>query len=206
MVRTVDGKHIRMDELTLEDWVLSPNKTKMIYTPMETWIHRLPSAYTNFIKFTLENGKMLKITNKHFIYKTTCDSNLKSISIEDLPIQPVYAEKVEVDDCLYVVDKYNKNYKMSQSKVVKKEHVYEKGLYAPMTVTSDIVVNDIVASCYNIINHREMQFSFFHNVKKLASWSRLLYGETNEDLDIPLATSFLVDLLQYILPNSIIPS
>ena len=78
---------------------------------MESWIHRLPSAYTSFIKFTLEDGKTLKITNKHFIYKSSCESRFKNITIEDLPINPVYAEKVDVNDCLYVVDQvYNKVY------------------------------------------------------------------------------------------------
>uniref|UniRef100_A0A914EDQ0 Hint domain-containing protein n=1 Tax=Acrobeloides nanus TaxID=290746 RepID=A0A914EDQ0_9BILA len=155
-VRTVDGKNIRMDELSLEDWVLSPNKTdnEIIYTPMESWIHRLPSAYTSFIKFTLEDGKTLKITNKHFIYKSSCESRFKNITIEDLPINPVYAEKVDVNDCLYVVDQ-----------------VYNK------------------------------------SIKQFASWMQFFYGKLNHDeLDIPSATPFLVDMLQYVLPNSIVPS
>ena len=39
--------------------------------------------------------------------------------------------------------------------------VEERGIYAPMTSNGDIVVNDVLASCYNVVNNKFMQGGFF---------------------------------------------
>lgn len=50
MVRTVDGRDVRMDRLTLNDWVLSPNKTK-VGLKLEFSPKLCVFGYKNFLGF-----------------------------------------------------------------------------------------------------------------------------------------------------------
>uniref|UniRef100_A0A914CAK6 Hint domain-containing protein n=1 Tax=Acrobeloides nanus TaxID=290746 RepID=A0A914CAK6_9BILA len=102
-VQTIDGKIKKMNELEVGDWVLTVNDLETIYTPIESWTHRMPNEAQEFLQFTLEDGRKLKITSKHFIYKTKCTSPNIHLPIDQISKHLVFAEKVEIGDCLYVV-------------------------------------------------------------------------------------------------------
>uniref|UniRef100_A0A914DMP8 Uncharacterized protein n=1 Tax=Acrobeloides nanus TaxID=290746 RepID=A0A914DMP8_9BILA len=194
----------RMDELKLNDWVLSANGSEVLFTRIESWIHRLPSKKAEFLQLELEDGRMLKITSKHFIYKTECTAPGQTVLFHELTKQVVFAEKVQVGDCLYVLP--NKNAKnFIQQRVKSIETVVEYGIYAPMTGNTDIVVNDIYASCYNIIYNKEMQRSFFRSIKRMPSLKSLL-GFHEDEEEIPFGMSWIVEILQHVIPTSIFSS
>uniref|UniRef100_A0A914Q064 Hint domain-containing protein n=1 Tax=Panagrolaimus davidi TaxID=227884 RepID=A0A914Q064_9BILA len=71
-VRTANGETKRVDELKIGEWVFSPGDGKMGISKVVSWLHRMPELEMEFLKITLENGKTLKITRKHYIYKTDC--------------------------------------------------------------------------------------------------------------------------------------
>lgn len=111
-------------------------------------------------------------------------SNLGTNENEFIPFNkinqiPVFAEKVEVGDCLYVLSNKQKH-TFEQKRVQKVDIVEETGIYAPMTSNGDIIVNDIYASCYNILNNKIMQHSFVDNLRHLPSigW---IFGENSEN-------------------------
>lgn len=48
-----------------------------------------------------------------------------------------------------------------KSRVVKISNIMERGIYAPMTATGDIVVNGVLASCHNVVRSHILQDTFF---------------------------------------------
>uniref|UniRef100_A0AC35GFM8 Hint domain-containing protein n=1 Tax=Panagrolaimus sp. PS1159 TaxID=55785 RepID=A0AC35GFM8_9BILA len=76
IVKILNGKEKRMDELKIGDWVLSGGEGKMGFSKIVSWLHRMPNVRFEFLKLTLENGKSLKITKKHFIYKFDCSASI----------------------------------------------------------------------------------------------------------------------------------
>ncbi|KAH7719054.1 CRE-WRT-4.1 protein [Aphelenchoides avenae] len=202
-VRLGGGEEKRMDELTVGDWVLSANRSMMVYSPVESWVHRLPEENAHFHRIELDNGSVLKITSKHFIYKTECSALHVPVEFEEVSQQPVFAEKVEEGDCLYVVSSHGNFFE--QRRVVSVSVVEERGIYAPMTSNGDIVVNDVLASCYNVVNNKFMQEGFFQGVKSWPSM-RWFFGSKDEEAtqtDLPTGITVIVDLLEHVLPKNI---
>ncbi|CAD5234754.1 unnamed protein product [Bursaphelenchus xylophilus] len=194
LVTMADGSQKRMDELEINDWVLSANRTHAVYTPVESWVHRMSKQEAEFLHIHLEDGKDLKITDKHFIYKSKCDKKT-ALRFYEVNNKPVYAEKVQVGDCLYVF----KGDSFVQRRVSKITKITETGIYAPMTTTGDIVVNGIFASCYSIINSSVMQKTFFDSFK---GWPSLM-SDQNE-VDLPILTHIAVQLMEYVLPKTLL--
>ncbi|KAI6173326.1 Intein splicing protein [Aphelenchoides besseyi] len=201
MVRLSSGEQKRMDELKQGDWVLSANGSQMVYANVESWIHRMPEIEADFHRIELTDGKVLKLTAKHYLYKTECTAEDRPIAFEKVNSHPVYAERVNEGDCLYAIPE-NENSYFVQKRVKKVDIVTERGIYAPMTSNGDIVVNDIFASCFNILNNRVMQQSFVESVSSLPSL-RWIFGEQDEQIsDLPFGTSLIVELMDYVLPTS----
>lgn len=48
-----------------------------VYNPVTHWIHRDEDVVANFYHIKTENHNTLKLTGKHFIYKTACDKSGK---------------------------------------------------------------------------------------------------------------------------------
>uniref|UniRef100_A0A915D2K5 Uncharacterized protein n=1 Tax=Ditylenchus dipsaci TaxID=166011 RepID=A0A915D2K5_9BILA len=196
LVRTANGANKRMDELKIGEWVLSANRTQLVYTVVESWIHRVPQQLAEFQKIEMDDGKVVKLTAKHFIYKTKCSGNSNIVPFSQVSLQPVYAEKVEVGDCLYVLQGSN----FVERRVKGVSTVQEQGIYAPMTGNGDIVVDDVFASCYTILNSKVMQQTYFSSMQNLMS---ALWSGQQEKMDLPFGTSILASLMEHVLPKHI---
>jgi hypothetical protein len=157
----------------------------------------MPKLKAEFIRIELSDGNSLKITSKHYIYKAECDNENELIPFDKVNHIPVFAEKVEVGDCLYVLSQKQK-YVFEQIRVQKIDIVEEIGIYAPMTSDGNIIVNDIYASCMNIIDNKIIQDSFVNNVKMFPS----IFGENEDETDLPYGTSLIVELMTYVLPKT----
>uniref|UniRef100_A0A915BWP4 Hint domain-containing protein n=1 Tax=Parascaris univalens TaxID=6257 RepID=A0A915BWP4_PARUN len=72
IVERSDGRMVRMDKLKLSDWILSVKDGKVVYTTLVKWIHRVPQQIALFVKLFLEDGSVLKLTTRHYIYRTQC--------------------------------------------------------------------------------------------------------------------------------------
>lgn len=87
------------------------------------WMHREPEHNAYFFTIMTEYGKMLRLSGKHLIFKTLCDSILVNTSkmrnckildiyneyIEILPTKAVYADQLRVGDCVIVLKKVSVN-------------------------------------------------------------------------------------------------
>ncbi|KAK6044588.1 hypothetical protein COOONC_17907 [Cooperia oncophora] len=67
MVETPSGTK-RMDQLKIGDLVLTAEVNSTVFTPVVSFLHRLPDTVASFIKLQTDDGE-LKLTPQHFIYK-----------------------------------------------------------------------------------------------------------------------------------------
>uniref|UniRef100_A0AC34FAH3 Ig-like domain-containing protein n=1 Tax=Panagrolaimus sp. ES5 TaxID=591445 RepID=A0AC34FAH3_9BILA len=205
LVTTHGNKKIRMDELKVGEWILSGDSRsgEMGYSKVASWIHKKPDLMAEFLKFSLENGQELKITKKHFIYKGNCKNENSTIYKNDLEM--VYAENVTIDDCLFTINDQNELISTPISKI---ELIQEKGIFAPLTETGNIVVNDIFASCYSNVKVQTMQMylpSFTKIIKNILSSIGLHYQDPSlsnkNEFDLVPGFSLLINVLKDVLPQ-----
>uniref|UniRef100_A0AC34GH70 Hint domain-containing protein n=1 Tax=Panagrolaimus sp. ES5 TaxID=591445 RepID=A0AC34GH70_9BILA len=84
IVKTFKNEEKRLNELSVDDWILSAGDNRIGFSTVVSWLHKMPTEAAEFLKFSLENGKTLKITQKHFIYKTDCLGNFELFSQKKL--------------------------------------------------------------------------------------------------------------------------
>uniref|UniRef100_A0A183BKE1 HintN domain-containing protein n=1 Tax=Globodera pallida TaxID=36090 RepID=A0A183BKE1_GLOPA len=190
LVQLVDGSQKRMDKLTMGDWVASANGSQLLYSMVESWIHRMPSEEAEFVRLELEDGRMLKLTGKHFIYASKCTGNGGYVPVEKAHARMVYAEEVRPGDC-------SKSMALFEHRVFNIDRVRERGIYAPMTGTGDIVVHGVLASCYNIERNNVLQKSFFNNWKTLPLIDQIYGHISEEQIEVP---SWLRLLVEHVMP------
>jgi hypothetical protein len=146
-VQTREYGTISMSELSQkrDALVLTRNDDGQLeYSPVRYWLHSQPQTAMKFFTLRTESGHKLSITSEHLIYETDCRGG---------DGQAIYARNVQIGRCLYVNDEG----KLKESRVVEKGQVKMNGIYSPITTTGSIVVNDVLASCYNYYENESLQ-------------------------------------------------
>ena len=131
----------KMESLKVGEVVQVVNNKEIQFEPVITFIHRQTEVMQEFLEITTLHGrKILKITEDHLLFVE------KGGQAAVIP-----ARDVNIGDTLYVTDDQN---------VVKKDEVqtigfvWEKGVYAPVTLSGTILVNDVHTSCYfDVLSH-----------------------------------------------------
>ena len=194
LVELADGSEKRMDALEKADWVKTVSSKGVEFEPVSFWLHREPSAEFEFHRFTTDNGKEIKLTAQHYIYKGDCKHAGQKVDAAFITNEAVFAEEVKEGDCLYTVE----DKEVTEVRVVKAELVTEVGIYAPMTANGRIVVNGIHASCHNIIQSHSVQNTFFSYV----NWMNELFGSDNSITELPSALPTLMDIYDLVVPKN----
>ncbi|KAI1732504.1 hint module domain-containing protein [Ditylenchus destructor] len=206
-LRLIDGNTKRMDELELNDWVLAANKSQMVYSNVISWFHRIHDEKALFLHILLENGKTLKLTSKHFIYRNKCNG-WQPVPFETITKdRPIYAEDLRVGDCLYHLAIKGKELVFVERRIVNVSAVEEIGIYAPLTGEGNIVVNDILASCYTIIDSNVLQTDFFKIIQRwpLISWLLGVFETHGQSkVNLPFGLKYLVNYLSQLMPDNLI--
>ncbi|ETN79256.1 intein splicing protein [Necator americanus] len=181
-VRLIDGIYKRLDELEVDDWVQTLKDAEVQYAPVSFWLHRVPHQQAEFQKIELSDGSELKLTAKHFIYKTDCLNVGKEVTTGKISQQAVFADEVTEGDCLYRV---TEDEQIITEKVMRVSKVKETGIYSPMTSNGKIIVNGIFASCHNIVESYSLQNTFF-------------------SADLPLGMDTLITMMDYVIPKNLV--
>ncbi|GMR45639.1 hypothetical protein PMAYCL1PPCAC_15834, partial [Pristionchus mayeri] len=157
-VRMIDGSTKRMDQLQKQDWVMAVDHNNIEFVPVEFWLHRVPSQEAEFNVFETENGKTIKLTDKHYIFKGDCSRvGTGPVPILSMPKSAVFAEELREGDCLFTLGDDGKH--MNEVHIVRASKETHTGIYAPMTESGRIIVNDVHASCHNIMEETAMGHS-----------------------------------------------
>lgn len=129
----------------------------------------MPEQWAEFVRLHVEDGKTLKLTAKHLIYTIPCLDRIDIThnNTDHIPIsiashtdkKLVFAEKVEIGDCLQVhdVEEASSTARLVPKRVTSIGQVQQRGIYAPMTATGDLIVEGILASAYTLVENRVAQ-------------------------------------------------
>ena len=131
----------KMESLKVGDVVQVVNNKEIQFEPVITFIHRQTEVMQEFLEITtLHEKKILKITEDHLLFVE------KGGQAAVIP-----ARDVNIGDTLYVTDDQNV---VKTDEVQTIGFVWEKGVYAPVTLGGTILVNDVHTSCYfDVLSH-----------------------------------------------------
>ena len=129
----------RIESLRVGDKVLVITKNGIQSDPVITFIHRQPEIVEKFLKIVTKKEKILLITADHLLFVELMGQ-----------VTAIPARDVKVGDTVYVRGSHGSEKDLVQSIST----VYEKGAYAPVTLSGTILVNDVHTSCYfDVLSH-----------------------------------------------------
>ncbi|XP_067026825.1 uncharacterized protein [Acropora muricata] len=161
----VAGRRRQMESLLVGEEVKVITNKGVTSKPVITFIHRQPDLFQEFLQITtLRYKKILKITEDHLIF---VEKNGKEAAIP--------ARDVKIGDMVYV--RVGAKEMLEKDAVQGVSIVFEKGVYAPVTLSGTILVNDVNTSCYfdvlsHVWFHRAMGAAraVYHFSPKMAEW------------------------------------
>uniref|UniRef100_A0A1I7ZKW2 HintN domain-containing protein n=1 Tax=Steinernema glaseri TaxID=37863 RepID=A0A1I7ZKW2_9BILA len=180
-------------ELEVGDLVLSIQESLVSYSPIVMHLHKAEHEDAVFNRILTEDGYELELTDYHLIYSSECGED------SSRGIKLTQAYKVMEGHCVYIVT--GGNSRLRASRVTNSTKVERKGIYAPLTATGDIIVNNVLASCHTNMAAQTLQQTFF-------SWWRALnriFGKVSkrvEEYDVPLGVEYLTTVIDLLLPTS----
>lgn len=124
------------------DRLLSLDRTsgRLVYSEVILFLDRNPEAKRNYLRVSTSRGRTIKLTPSHLLLRLTNGSKLET--------EAVFAEKIELGDHLLV---RGHDREFVRDRVTRVEWFLETGVYAPLTRTGTVVVDDVLASCYAVI-------------------------------------------------------
>ena len=153
-IKDVNGniKTKQMCDLSIGDKVRAcDTKSRLvIYSEVIMFAHRSPSVKeVNYLKIILEDTSSIVLSSNHLI-------------MSGERMRATMARNIEVDHMLYTIDKEGV---ISSKKVVAIEEINDSGVFCPITKEGNVVVNNILASCYASVNDQ----AFFHGLFKVSA-------------------------------------
>lgn len=140
-VRIPDGRVLPLSQVAVGDRVLAfDDSTGTIrHDDVIAFLHRTETGTgnTTFIRISVVGGATVTLTRDHLIYGST------AASVND--VSPRFAGKVVHGDYVYCADGDS----VAMCEVAGVDIVYfDDGLYAPLTSSGNIIIDDVITSCY----------------------------------------------------------
>jgi len=187
-VQTENGMKT-MRDVRIGDRILAMVDDTVFYAPVLFFAHRAENDWAQFYRIETSTGEALKLSADHLIYTSDCKP-------ESL-MKRVYAKNVAIGDCVFVLSKENKLEPVAVREVTQ---VYDVGVFAPITSSGTIVVNNMLASCYT---------GFLADIHQIAvtllSWmltATEMLGNVNAK--VPIGALAMRDMLPDLLPSSLL--
>ena len=144
-VRMESGEQKLISDVMVGDSVLAVDEEGILrFSKVIMQLHQSPEVTTNFHVIRTKTGRNLTISPRHLIYKAENDKPYMD-SEKLASYKPVFANRVKKGDFVFVLNEDNE---MMKDEVVTSELEAQKGIFAPVTVHGNIIVEDILASCY----------------------------------------------------------
>ena len=197
------------------------------FSPVILFLHRSPTERLHYLVITTNTGDSLSVSEYHLLYtlseketSSNCfvgpETNEMSLdnTIQDVDssydcsldlFKTVYASNVKVGDLVLVFDGKN-HMKISKVQNVVK-NVEEVGTFAPLTSQGNIVVDNVLASCYAVTNnHRMAHLAFFpvrmwYHMLEYVPYLNIKHDETKELNGYGI--HWYANMLTKIIPDSI---
>ena len=139
IIYDLNSRARRIESLRVGDKVLVITNNGIQSDTVITFIHRQPEIVEGFLQIVTKKEKILLITADHLLF----------VEVIGQPTA-IPARDVKIGDTVYVRGSYGSEKDLVQSIST----VYEKGAYAPVTLSGTILVNDVHTSCYfDVLSH-----------------------------------------------------
>ena len=153
-IKDVNGniKKKQMGDLSIGDRVQAcdTKSRRLIYSEVIMFAHRDPGVeQVNYLKIVLEDTSSIVLSSNHLI-------------MSGERMKATMARNIKVDHMLFTIDKEGV---ISSKKVVAIEEIIDSGVFCPITKEGNVVVNNILASCYASVNDQ----AFFHGLFKVSA-------------------------------------
>ncbi|KAK0168001.1 hypothetical protein PV327_001844 [Microctonus hyperodae] len=181
LIRSSEGEEKPLSEVKIGERIAAlDTHGNIVYSEVIAFLDRSPEEKRQFVTFTTSSGRELTLTPAHLIPVTS--NNHQSSKI-------IFAERVKINDRILIQDSNTSNevggFRLRWDRVIDIKLTLENGVYAPLTREGTVLVNDVVASCYAIVNSQTiahyafMPFRLFSSVRSsLESASKFIWPAT----------------------------
>lgn len=146
----------------------------IVYSEVIAFLDRSLTERRQFVWLTTESGRMLTLTPAHLVLVEGRSS--------------VFAGRVQPGDKILVRDPADENeveHRLRWDKVMDSRLVLEEGIYAPLTTEGTLLVDDVVASCYAIVDNQDLAHLAFLPYRIWSSLKSFVSRLTLEDTRYP---------------------
>lgn len=205
-----------MADLRVGDYVLSLDRSsgRLVYSEVILFLDRSPRDSRKFLRLKTRGGKSVLLTPSHLVLR---------LGGEGLQTEQVFAAQVLVGDHLMVRDSADVFVRDTVISV-EAQWVEQGGVYAPLTRTGTLLVDDVLVSCYAQFNSQTVAhlsfapFRLYFNVKEslerlwtvvskpISAWQVTTQRKrsiTRIPEGVHPYASFLYQLSDYVMPNSL---
>lgn len=107
---------------------------QLVYSEVLLFLDWDPFQRQEYLKLELKSGRTLTITPTHLVITETTI---------------IYAKNLTINNTMLVY----RNGKDFQDSIVNITRVFRTGIYAPLTKLGTLIANDVVVSCYAVVNN-----------------------------------------------------
>lgn len=201
-----------MVDLRLGDMVLSFDRSSgtMVYSEVIMFLDRDPLDKRRFLRISTAGGKTVSLTPSHLVLRLLGNSTAT---------EHVFAADVSEGDHVMVARSPGV---FVRDTVTRVESVWvdHGGVYAPLTRTGTIIVDDVLVSCYAVIDSQTLAhwafapYRFYVNVKEslarlwmVATTPSSAWSSRHSSAPAPLGihpyARFLYVLSDYVVPDAV---
>ncbi|XP_066581920.1 sonic hedgehog protein-like [Prorops nasuta] len=159
LVRTSEGEQKRLDEVQVGERIAAlDSRGKIVYSEVIAFLDRQPSERRQFVRLSTESKQELTLTPSHLVPVSSRGT--------------VFAAQIKPGDRILVRDDGTNQLddRLRWDVVVETKLVLEEGVFAPLTTEGTVVVDNVVASCYALLDSQQLAHSAFW---PLRTWTRV---------------------------------
>lgn len=151
-IQTSLGETKRLSDLHVGESILTVDQTtgQLEYSEVILFLDRNTEERREFLRISTTSGRTLTLTPSHMLLR----GNITSI-------ETIFAERLNLNDVILVQE----NNTLVQDTVNRIEPILKTGVYAPLTKTGTILVNEIAASCYAVVDSQDIAHWSFAPVR-----------------------------------------
>jgi hypothetical protein len=176
-----------------ERLLASDSAGHVTYSDVILFLHRdVDAQHVPYYSLHTDSGHVIRLTANHLIYRSRCHDN----SNFALCAEAVFADDVRLGDLLFDVAANTSN--VMTSRVVTIDVTREEGMYAPLTTLGNVIVDDVIVSCYATIGSQSLAHASFaparlwHTVLPTLAESHVAAQVTHWYLDLLTSIGSLV--------------
>lgn len=179
--------------MQIGDEVLAVNgQGDLEFSPVMLFLDRDPNESRQFFVLKTEAGHALTLTPSHLIYAKT-----EAAEAAEADFEAVYAKDVREGDFVLVQSSRGD---LVPSRVSAVEMRALTGVFAPLTSAGNVVVDNVVASCYAVVDSHSVAHAAFGPLRLLTRlWPQ------RESHGVHWYANALYSLAEVVMPTHLVP-